>query len=119
MWASMLGVDPLPRRASARGELACVVACILPMALIALWLGAARHPVYGHYLGTLGRSAVDDQRLAAMIMSMGCLPAFAVPALAHVHVSARRQPQQPRQTRAQTSFEPPASNVLLSPDRQA
>ncbi len=38
MWASILGVDPLPHRASARGELACMVGCMLPMALIALWL---------------------------------------------------------------------------------
>jgi putative membrane protein len=54
MWASMLGVDPLPHRASARGELACTVGCMLPMALIALWLGTASDPVYAHYLGTLG-----------------------------------------------------------------
>jgi len=93
MWASMLSVDPLPHRASARGELACIVGCMLPMALIALWLGAARNPVYGHYLGTLGPSALDDQRLAAAIMWVGALPAFAVPAF--VRVPARRRAQQP------------------------
>jgi putative membrane protein len=97
MWASMLGVDPLPHRASARGELACIVGCMLPMALIALWLGAARDPVYGHYLGTLGRSALDDQRLAATIMWAGGLLAFAAPALARVHVPARSRAQQPSQ----------------------
>lgn len=98
MWASMLGVDPLPHRASARGELACMVGCMLPMALIALWLAAARDPVYGHYLGTLGRSALDDQRLAATIMWVGGLPAFAVPALARVHVPTRPRAQQPSLT---------------------
>jgi cytochrome c oxidase assembly factor CtaG len=100
MWASILGVDPLPHRASARGELAFMVGCMLPMALIALWLGAARDPVYGHYLGTLGRSALDDQRLAATIMWIGGLPAFAAPALARVHVLAHRRAHSRRSQRA-------------------
>jgi cytochrome c oxidase assembly factor CtaG len=85
MWASILRVDPLPHRPSARGELACMIGCMLPMAMIALWLGTARDPVYGHYLGTLGGSALADQRLAATIMWFGGLPAFAVPALARMH----------------------------------
>ena len=102
MWASLLGVDPLPHRASARGELACMVGCMLPMALLALWLATARDPVYGHYLGTLGPSALDDQRLAAAIMLAGGLPAFAVPAFARVPVPARRRAQQPTLHRAAT-----------------
>lgn len=93
LWASLLGVDPLPHRASAHGEFACTVGCMLPMALIALWLGTARDPVYGHYLGSLGPSALDDQRLAATVMLAGGLPAFAVPALASGRVPARGQPQ--------------------------
>jgi putative membrane protein len=98
MWASMLGVDPLPHRASARNELACMVGCMMPMALLALWLATARDPVYGHYLGTLGPSALDDQRLAAVIMLAGGLPAFAVPAFARGRVPARRRAQQPTLT---------------------
>lgn len=93
MWASMLGVDPLPHRASARGGLANMVACMLPMTLIAVWLATAPDPVYGHYVGTLGPSALHDQRLAAAIMFAGGLPAFAVPALARVRVPARRRSQ--------------------------
>ncbi len=95
MWASLLGVDPLPHRASARGELACMVGCMLPMALIALWLAAAPDPVYGHYLGTLGPAAIHDQRLAAMVMLVGGLPAFSVPVLARVHKPTRRGAAQP------------------------
>jgi putative membrane protein len=95
MWASMLGVDPLPHRASARGELACMVGCMLPMALIALWLAAAPDPVYGHYLGTLGPAVIHDQRLAAAVMFAGSLPAFSVPVLARMHIPTRRRAQQP------------------------
>jgi putative membrane protein len=93
MWASILGVDPFPHRASARGGVANMLACMLPMALIAVWLATARDPVYGHYLGTLGPSALHDQRLAATIMWAGGLAAFAVPALARVRVPARRRAQ--------------------------
>jgi cytochrome c oxidase assembly factor CtaG len=91
MWASLLGVDPLPHRASVRGELACMVGCMLPMALIAVWLGAASDPVYGHYLGTLGPAAIHDQRLAAVVMFAGGLPAFSVPVLARMHVPTHRR----------------------------
>jgi cytochrome c oxidase assembly factor CtaG len=94
MWASLLGVDPLPHRASARGELACMVGCMLPMALIALWLAAAPNPVYGHYLGALGPAAIHDQRLAAMVMLVGGLPAFSVPVLARMHKPTRRRAAQ-------------------------
>jgi cytochrome c oxidase assembly factor CtaG len=95
MWASLLGVDPLPHRARARRELGWMVGCMLPMALIALWLAAAPDPVYGHYLGTLGRGAIRDQRLTAMVMFAGGLPAFLVPALARPHVPTRRRARQP------------------------
>jgi putative membrane protein len=101
MWASILRVDPLPHRASVRGEVACMVGCMLPMAVIALWLGTARDPVYGHYLGTLGRSALDDRRLAAKIMWVGGLPAFAMPALARMHGPARRGTQRASVTGSQ------------------
>ena len=91
MWASLLGVDPLPNRPGRRGQLVCMVACMVPMAVIAVWLAIAPEPVYGHYLGTLGPSALSDQRLAATIMWVGGLPAFAVPALLRFGVP-RHQP---------------------------
>lgn len=81
VWAPVLGVDPLPHRPTARGQMACMVACMFPMAVVAAWLSLAPTPVYGHYLGTLGPAALHDQRVAAMIMWVGGLPAFAVPAL--------------------------------------
>jgi putative membrane protein len=97
LWASMLGVDPIPHRTSARRGIACLAACMLPMALIALWLQTAHHPVYGHYLATLGPSALGDQRLAASIMWTGALPACLVPALMRLRVPDRRLAQ-PRLT---------------------
>jgi putative membrane protein len=95
MWASLLGVDPLPHRGGARCELACMVGCMLPMALLAVWLAAAPDPVYGHYLGTLGPGAMHDQRVAGMVMFAGGLPAFLVPALARPRVAAHRRASQP------------------------
>jgi putative membrane protein len=79
VWVPLLGIDPLPHRPSTRSQLASMVACMLPMLLVALWLRTTPSAVYGHYLGTLGKSALDDQRLAATIMWAGGLPAFAVP----------------------------------------
>jgi len=90
VWAPLLGVDPLPRRPGPRGRLACMGACMLPMALIAVWLGTAADPVYGHYQHTLGPAALSDQRAAATIMWAGCLPAFLVPALGCVRTLQRR-----------------------------
>lgn len=113
MWASILRVDPLPHRASVRGELACMVGCMLPMALIALRLASATDPVYGHYLGTLGRSALHDQRLAATIMWVGGLPAFAVPALARIHAPGRGAGYVPRRA------EVPSANLAAAAARAA
>lgn len=70
-----------------------MVGCMLPMGLVALWLGAAPDPVYGHYLGTLGPAAMHDQRLAATLMFAGGLPAFLAPALAHMHIPTHRRAQ--------------------------
>jgi cytochrome c oxidase assembly factor CtaG len=89
VWAPLLGVDPLPHRPTARGEMACMVGCILPMAVVALWLSAASTPVYAHYLGFRGPAALRDQRDAAMIMWIAGVPAFAVPALMRVRVPRR------------------------------
>jgi putative membrane protein len=86
MWAPLLGVDPLPHRLGSRGRVACLATCMLPMLLIAAWLGFAGQPVYGHYVAALGSAALHDQRLSAVIMWVGGLPAFAVPALARVRV---------------------------------
>ncbi len=81
MWAPLLGVDPLPHRPGPRAQAACMVGCMVPMALIALWLATAGTPVYDHYLGGPGTAPLHDQRLAATIMWVAGLPAFAVPAL--------------------------------------
>lgn len=89
VWAPLLGVDPLPHRPTPRGQLACMVACMVPMAVVAAWLSSAPSPVYGHYAGLLGPSALHDQRVAATIMWVAGLPAFAVPALTRLHVPRR------------------------------
>lgn len=91
LWAPLLGVDPLPHRPGPRGQFACMAICMVPMGLIALWLATASHPVYGHYLGTLGHSALKDQRAAAAIMWTACIPAFAVPALGRLWSPRRRR----------------------------
>jgi len=100
VWAPLLGVDPLPHRPGPRGRLVCMAACMLPMALIALWLGTAPDPVYSHYLHTLGPAALRDQRAAATIMLAGCLPAFAVPALYRVRTLRGHRPMRMRSQRA-------------------
>jgi putative membrane protein len=93
MWAPLLGVDPLPHRPGPRTQLACMLACMVPMLLIAVWLGRAGEPVFGHYLATLGPAALHDQRLAATIMVLGGLPAFAVPALIRTFGPQGRRPR--------------------------
>ncbi|HTX32811.1 MAG TPA: cytochrome c oxidase assembly protein [Solirubrobacteraceae bacterium] len=87
VWAPVIGADPLPHRQTARGQLACMVACMIPMAIVAAWLSSASGSVYGHYVGLLGPSALSDQREAALIMWVGGLPAFAVPVLMRPRVS--------------------------------
>ncbi len=90
VWAPLIGVDPLPHRPGPRGQAVCMLACMAPMALIALWLASASHPVYAHYLHALGPQALHDQRVAATIMAAACLPAFAVPLVARIRVPGRR-----------------------------
>jgi putative membrane protein len=92
MWAPLLGVDPLPHRPGPRAQAACMVGCMVPMALIAVWLATASAPVYGHYLDELGPAALHDQRLAATIMWAASLPAFGVPALIRWLVPEARFP---------------------------
>jgi putative membrane protein len=92
MWAPLLGVDPLPHRPGPRVQAACMVGCMVPMALISLWLAGAGAPVYGHYLDALGPGALHDQRVAAAIMWVAGLPAFGVPALIRWAVPQSRYP---------------------------
>jgi putative membrane protein len=87
VWAPVLGVDPLPHRPGPRGRFACMIACMLPMVLIAAWLASVPSPVYGHYLHALGPGALGDQQLAATIMWAGGLAAFLAPTLASVQNS--------------------------------
>jgi putative membrane protein len=89
VWAPIIGVDPLPHRPSPRGQVACMVACMVPMAMVAAWLSSAPSPVYGHYVGELGPAALHDQRVAAVIMWVAGLPTFAVPALMRTRLPAR------------------------------
>ena len=101
VWAPVLGVDPLPHRPTVGGQLACMVACMVPMAAVAAWLASAPSPVYGHYAGLLGPSALHDQRAAALIMFVGGLPAFAVPALMRLRAPRRLAAARVRAERAQ------------------
>jgi putative membrane protein len=89
VWAPIIGVDPLPHRAGAGGQVACMAACMVPMAMVAVWLSSAPSPVYGHYVAELGPAALHDQRVAAVIMLVGGLPGFAVPALMRSRVPRR------------------------------
>jgi putative membrane protein len=100
VWAPLIGADPLPHRPGPRGQLACMLACMLPMILIALWLATTPRPVYGHYVAELGRQALHDQRLAATIMWIGGVPAFAIPALARARLPRLRHQPHARPHRA-------------------
>jgi len=93
VWAPLLGVDPFPRRPGSRGQLACTLACMVPMAIVALWLGSASHPLYAHYLEAMGPSALHDQRVAATIMWVGDVLAFAAPAMSSARASRQRRSQ--------------------------
>jgi cytochrome c oxidase assembly factor CtaG len=59
------------------------------MAIVAIWLSAAPSPVYSHYVAELGPAALHDQRVAAVIMLVAGLPAFAVPALMRARLPRR------------------------------
>jgi putative membrane protein len=79
VWAPLIGADPLPHRLRASGRCLCVIACMVPMAAIAVWLLAAGTPVYEPYEAALGPgAALDDQRLAGLIMLAAGLPALAL-----------------------------------------
>ena len=89
------------RRSGLRGQLASMLACMASMILIALWLANASDPVYGHYLAGLGRQALNDQHLAATIMWVGGLAAFAIPALTPARLPRLRHHQRARTHRVQ------------------
>jgi cytochrome c oxidase assembly factor CtaG len=112
VWAPLIGTDPLPRRPGARGQIACMTACMLPMVVIALLLALAPDAIYGHYLAASGPLALHDQRLAATIMWGGSLPAFAIPALAHTRLPQLRHRQNvpPRQAAAYPAIAATPSN---------
>jgi cytochrome c oxidase assembly factor CtaG len=79
VWAPLIHVDPLPHRLRPSGRCLCVLACMVPMAAIAIWLLAAGTPVYEPYREALGTgAALDDQRLAGLIMLAAGIPALAV-----------------------------------------
>jgi cytochrome c oxidase assembly factor CtaG len=79
VWAPLIGADPLPHRPRASGRCLCVLACMVPMAAIAVWLLAAGAPAYEPYEAALGPgAALDDQRLAGLIMLAAGIPALAL-----------------------------------------
>jgi len=79
VWAPLIGADPLPHRISRGGRCWCVLACMVPMAAIAIWLLATGAPLYEPYEAALGPgSALDDQRLAGLIMLLAGVPALAL-----------------------------------------
>jgi putative membrane protein len=79
VWAPLIGADPLPHRLRASGRCLCVLACMVPMAAIAIWLLAAGAPLYEPYEVALGPvGALDDQRLAGLIMLAAGIPALAL-----------------------------------------
>jgi cytochrome c oxidase assembly factor CtaG len=85
IWAPLLGVDPLPGRVTAHARGLCVAACMIPMAIVGVWLLAAGAPVYAHYRDALGPSgAVQDQHTAGLIMLLAGVPAFGVVPLARL-----------------------------------
>jgi putative membrane protein len=85
IWAPLLGVDPLPGRVPAHGRALCMVACMVPMAIVGVWLLVAVTPVYIHYRDALGATgALHDQRAAGLIMLCAGVPAFGVVPLAHL-----------------------------------
>jgi cytochrome c oxidase assembly factor CtaG len=95
LWAPVLGVDPLPHRPTAMIRTACLAGCMVPMIAVAAWLAVAGNPVYGHYLHTLGASALSDQRLAATIMWAGGVPAFAIAELGRLRLPQTTSPRTP------------------------
>jgi putative membrane protein len=79
VWAPLIGADPLPHRVGRTARCWCVVACMVPMAVIAVWLFAAGAPQYEPYEVALGPgAALDDQRLAGVIMLAAGIPALAL-----------------------------------------
>jgi putative membrane protein len=88
MWAPLLGVDPLPHRVGPRTRRACLAAGMVPMLVVGAWLGLAAGVVYPHY----ATDALHDQRVAAVIMWAGAVPAFLVPALVRRTSRLRTEP---------------------------
>ena len=86
VWAPLIGTDPLPHRSGPRGRALCMIACMLPMVLVAVWLASTTGPVYGHYVAGPPSAALHDQRLAATIMWAAGIPALAIPALGRVRI---------------------------------
>jgi putative membrane protein len=72
--APLIGADPLPRRVSAIGRICCLLGAMtvmaIPGALLAFDPGV-RYRAYIAPARALGRSALDDQHLAGVIMWIG------------------------------------------------
>lgn len=104
MWAPLIGVDPLPHRPGPGAQAVGMFACMIPMALIALWLATAPAAVYGHYVVALGPSALRDQRLAAVIMMAAGPPAVGISAVIGAVQRQRRRQRPVEERRPARSF---------------
>jgi len=94
VWAPLIGADPLPHRVAISARCWCVVACMVPMAAVSVWLLAAGSPVYSGYEEVLGTAAaLDDQRVAGIMMLAAALPALAL-ALAGPGLDARMRSEE-------------------------
>jgi putative membrane protein len=96
VWAPLIGADPLPHRPGIGRRCWCVAACMVPMAAIAVWLLVAGASVYGPYQGALGTAAaLQDQRVAGLIMLGAAIPALAVAAFTGAAVPDPQQAARP------------------------
>jgi putative membrane protein len=68
LWMGLLGADPLPRRASATAVIGALAGAMAAMAALGATLAAQQHVVYAPYARA---GALDDQRLAGGVMSVG------------------------------------------------
>jgi putative membrane protein len=93
MWIPLVGADPLPRRARRHGQAACMAGCMIPMVLISVWWLLASRPIYQHYLGGDGSWALHDQHVAAAIMLLTGIPAFAIPLLSRLRAKRMSPPR--------------------------
>ena len=98
-----------------------MAACMVPMAIVGVWLLVAGAPVYAHYRDALGATgALHDQRAAGLIMLLAGVPAFARRAArAAWRGWSRRRACGPGRSSPTSSSPEPAAVRLCPPARQS